>query len=105
VGLDELRRYTVSPHYELNKGLWDLRVAALESTHIATEATKKYEAAMGRLKAWGSIKPGSRIIWYEPGATRASSALVSKIDFVAGYCLVDGDHRVKLDDNLFSWHP
>jgi hypothetical protein len=105
VGLEELRPYTVSADYVLNKGLWDLKAAAMEATHIAAEATKKYEALVDRLKAWGSIKPGSRIIWYEPGATRASSALVSKIDFVAGYCLVDGDHRVELNHNLFSWHP
>lgn len=87
----------------MNKGLWDLKVAMLEATQKATETTKKHNAAMGRLTSYGSIKPGSRIVWYEGDSYKALSATVTKIDIVAGYCLVDGDYYVKLDHNICRW--
>lgn len=103
VALEQLMRYAVSSNYETNKGLWDLKKVALDATHTATQACAKYEQAADRVARYGRIQPGKRLLWYEYDyPCKASSAIVTAIDFIAGYCTVEGDHRVSLNTNIFS---
>jgi hypothetical protein len=103
VALDQLMPYVVSPKYETNKGLWDLKTAALEAMQKATQTCAKYEQAAERVAKYGRILPGKRLLWYEYDyPCKASSAIVTAVDFIAGYCTVEGGHSVPLNTNIFS---
>jgi hypothetical protein len=102
VDLKELESRTASGNYELNTGLWDLKVVALAAKYKADEAEKKYAAAVVNVAAYGKIVPGTRVVWYSTHGVKALSAVVERIDLIRGYCIVDGDYEVRLHD-ISTW--
>jgi hypothetical protein len=97
VDLKLLVKHTPSEHYELNAGLWALKVKALETAAAAADAANAHKWALERVKKYGMIVPGRRIAWqWDP--TKELSGIVTKINLLSGYALVEGDFEVSLRD-------
>jgi hypothetical protein len=103
VDLKDLEPRTASANYGLNASLWDLKVAAIVAKYRAIEAEEKYMSAVENVVKYGTIVPGSRVDWYaDPSCQKTLSSIVSKVDLLRGFCIVEDGLDVSLK-NLISW--
>jgi hypothetical protein len=108
VPLEALVRRVPSANYAVNAGLWTLRAAALEAATKAAAAAKAYETAASTVKRFGSVQPGTTVIWQAddlPSGHRpkALKGTVVQSDPLKGFCVVEDDIEVPLREVIY-WH-